>query len=85
MRMLERRQNVALAAEAAAALAGQEVRMGQLERHLATVGAVAAGGEPHRAHAAAAQLALELIGPDGLARPCPFFVAVRRVERVRAA
>ena len=64
--MLERRENVLLARHAFGESADPgDVR--QLECDASFEGAVVAFGEPHTAHAAAAQFAHETIGSDGIA------------------
>ena len=60
-------QDVAFAGKALRHRAGQQVGMGQLEGHLAHIGAVVAPRQPDHAHAAAAQLAQQGVGADALA------------------
>src|SRR6185295_8386409 len=68
VRMLELREDVALAPEALAPHVAGLVERGQLERDLALDAPVGLAGEPHLAHATVPERALQLEGPDACAR-----------------
>ena len=64
MRMRQRGQDVALARQPLGECARGQAGVRQLERHLALEQAISSLGQPHAAHAAAADLAQQPIGAD---------------------
>ena len=64
VRMLEPRQNVALACKPLREIAAQPIHQRQLQRDLARQRAIGTLGQPHVCHPACAQLTLQPIGAD---------------------
>jgi hypothetical protein len=67
VRVRQPRHDLPLAREALGAAGGEHARGEELDRHLAFVAAVGAARQPDAAHAAAAELAHQRVGADGLA------------------